>query len=319
MSHHQAQVECTPSNSQQADTRATSQRLQSKRAALTDAITVYRILPQKERRMVGPFCFLDHFGPTATDKPIDFDVPPHPHTGLQTLSWLWSGEILHLDSLGSEQWLKPGQVNLMTSGRGISHAEVIPKDFTQHAPLHGSQIWLALPPDQQDVPADFSHHSNSPELKLGDFQGHLILGEFANQQAPARVRHPAVAFDLKSEQATAAAMLALNPEFEYLIYVVEGEAEALGQGLEKHEGLYLAPGLHEVSLSGATQVLVLGGVPFAKPMRMFWNFVALDNETLYEAAHAWNNQDERFGKVSHYQGEGPEWLKSPLPPESMKG
>ncbi|CUS49253.1 MAG: Pirin-related protein [Idiomarinaceae bacterium HL-53] len=297
-------------------------KLTSKAANLTEEIEVFRIIPQKQRRTVGPFCFLDHFGPTPERQQITFDVAPHPHIGLQTLSWLWQGEILHLDSLGTEQWLFPNQVNLMTAGSGISHAEVIPQDHTQHMHLHGAQIWLALPPDKASIDPAFEHISQLPELAFGSFKGHLILGTLGPQQVQATIYSELVAFDLLSTS-SGTAQVPLEDTFEYLVYVVESSPLGIsinGSRCRAHEAFYIEPGTSpQLHLAGQGRILVLGGTPYPAPLRMFWNFVANDNGALHRAATAWNADDAQFGEVKQYAkyGKGPERLLSPEPPASF--
>lgn len=319
MSNLDSEVSCQPHGSE--SNHDGKQLLASKQQQLTAEIEVSRTIPQKLRRSVGPFCFVDHFGPTDATAKLHFDVAPHPHIGLQTLSWLWSGEVLHLDSLGSKQWLRPGQVNLMTAGRGISHAEVIPEEHAMNVTLHGVQLWLALPPEAMQVAPDFEHFSELPQLEFGKFQGHLILGKLGAYEAPAKLYAEAVAFDLHSTE-NSAVRIDVNPKFEHLVYVVRSSAQDIhinGMNVEPHSGLYLAKNTACLEIEGTGQVLVLGGVPYPEPIRMFWNFVANDNSDLYTAAKAWNANDPIFGHVDAYPkyGKGPKRLMSPEPPESF--
>ncbi|RTE87016.1 MULTISPECIES: pirin family protein [Gammaproteobacteria] len=302
---------------------ASTQSLSSKSQQLTDEIEVFRIIPQKQRRTVGPFCFVDHFGPTPPSTHLTFDVAPHPHIGLQTLSYLWQGQILHLDSLGSKQWLKPGQCNLMTAGKGISHAEVIPEEDAKKMELHGVQLWLALPPEQMNTAPDFVHVSELPKVEVGSYQGLVILGALEKLEVPVEVKSPCVAFDLKSEEQDAKGTIQLETEFEYLVYVVASKNDNIlinGVATAAHNGVYLATNTDKLEIAGAGHVLVLGGTPYPENLRMFWNFVATSNEDLYDAANRWNEGDSIFGTVKDYPkyGKGPERLMSPEPPLSFK-
>ncbi|WP_194755870.1 pirin family protein [Aliidiomarina indica] len=303
MSTQDKHATCAPEESR-------GRHLASKESQLTPELSVARILPQRQQRMIGPFCFFDHFGPTEPDKTVEFDIPPHPHIGLQTLSWLWSGTILHLDSLGYEQWLRPGEVNLMTSGKGLCHAEVIPAGRQSNDSLHGIQLWLALPPDQMDCEPEFEHVADLPSIRFGDFQGTLILGELDQHHSAVPTRSPAVAFELDGE---GNCELPLNPEFEYLIYAGKGSVSVKEDTIQTQEGYVVGPGQTSVAFSGAGKLFIIGGKPFAQPVKMFWNFVAMDEDTLKQAAREWNLEDERFGTVTQYTqyGSGPARLRSP--------
>ncbi|RUO36278.1 pirin family protein [Aliidiomarina sanyensis] len=309
MTNYDKDCACAPRETQ-------GRHLHSKTSELTPEMRVARILPQKQQRMIGPFCFLDHFGPTAPDKTLEFDVPPHPHIGLQTLSWLWSGSILHLDSLGYEQWLRPGEVNLMTAGKGISHAELIPAGRQSADALHGVQLWLALPPEEMDCEPAFEHVNQLPSITFGDFHGQLILGELGDRLSSVPTRSPAVAFDLLYESdAPGHADIQLNPDFEYLFYVASGEIIIEGHDgtIGMHEGYVVGPGRENIVLTGQGRLLIVGGTPFPEPVKMFWNFVAMDNESLKQAAQEWNAHHEKFGSVESYRqyGDGPARLTSP--------
>ncbi|TRW49536.1 pirin family protein [Aliidiomarina halalkaliphila] len=303
MSTQDKQITCAPEQSK-------GRHLASKQSELTPVLKVARILPQRQQRMIGPFCFLDHFGPTPTDKTLEFDIPPHPHIGLQTLSWLWSGTILHLDSLGYEQWLRPGEVNLMTSGNGLCHAEVIPAGRQSNESLHGIQLWIALPPDDMDCEPEFVHTEELPSIQFGDFQGTLILGAMGEHLSAVPTRSPAVAFELDGD---GTCDLNLNPNFEYLLYVAKGDISIRDEAIKTHEGYVIGPGETAVEFSGAGKVFIIGGKPFPQPVKMFWNFVAMDQDTLKQAAREWNAEDPRFGTVSQYTqyGQGPARLRSP--------
>src|SRR6202046_2505045 len=158
--------------------------LTGSRDARVGDMTVRRLLPLRLRRSVGAWCFVDHYGPMSVDGMAGMQVPPHPHIGLQTVTWLLSGNVLHRDSLGSEQMIRPGQLNLMTAGRGIAHAEESP---AEHDPqLHGVQLWVALPEASRRTSAAFEHHAQLPQTGINGLTITVFLGSLAGAESPAR-------------------------------------------------------------------------------------------------------------------------------------
>ena len=272
---------------------------------------VRRLLPQRTRRMVGAWCFLDHYGPEDVSSRPGMRVPPHPHTGLQTVSWLLDGEILHRDSLGSVQLIRPGQLNLMTSGAGISHSEESP---AMHPPvLHGLQLWVALPAHARDVPAAFDHHADLPTLRDGALTATVVVGEFGGLRSPARAYTPLVGVDL-TLAAGGSATLTLDPTFEYAVIAMSGGPDVAGTPVGVGELLYLGCGrsLLDVSAAGDARLFLLGGEPFAEPLVMWWNFVGRTHDDIVAAREAWGDgtASDRFGTVHGYDGE-------PLPAPPM--
>jgi len=227
--------------------------------------TVRRLLPQQRRRMVGAWCFVDHFGPDDVSARPGMQVPPHPHTGLQTVTWLVEGEILHRDSLGSAQTVLPGQLNLMTAGHGIAHSEQSPPD---HPPgMHGLQLWVALPERARHGDARFEHYAALPSLRDGNAVVTVVVGEFASARSPARVHSPLVG----SEVAFAAAWhdrLPLDAGFEHAVLVMSGAVDVAGVALSAGSLLYLGQGRSElpVDAAGQARLFVLGGEPFDEPL-----------------------------------------------------
>jgi redox-sensitive bicupin YhaK (pirin superfamily) len=194
------------------------------RDARVGDMTVRRMLPLRLRRSVGAWCFIDHYGPTDVDGLTGMNVPPHPHIGLQTVTWLLTGDVLHRDSLGSEQLIRPGQLNLMTSGRGIAHAEESPAD---HDPtLHGVQLWVALPDASRQVDPAFEHHGELPAVSLGGFGISVLLGELAGASSPATTFSPIVGAQLSASGRAASCLLPLRPDYEHVIFVAQGQAGA---------------------------------------------------------------------------------------------
>jgi redox-sensitive bicupin YhaK (pirin superfamily) len=258
--------------------------------------TVRRLLPQRQRRMVGAWCFVDHFGPDDVTGRPGMQVPPHPHTGLQTVTWLAEGEIVHRDSLGNEQTITPGQLNLMTSGHGIAHSEESPPDHPKG--MHGLQLWVALPEDARHRPPSFAHHHALPTLRDGDVTVTVIVGEFDSVRSPASVHTPLVAAEVRC-RGLAARRLPLVPEYEYGVLVMSGVAEVAGVELSPGALLYLGHGRSEVAIedSPRARLLLLGGEPFDEPLVMWWNFVARSHEEIAQAREDWAAR-RRFGTVT---------------------
>jgi quercetin 2,3-dioxygenase len=271
------------------------------RNARVGDITVRRMLPLRLRRSIGAWCFIDHYGPMDVDGITGMNVPPHPHIGLQTVTWLLSGNVLHRDSLGSEQLIRPGQLNLMTSGRGIAHAEESP---AEHDPtLHGVQLWVALPDASRRVDPAFEHHGELPVTGLGGFVITVLTGELAGAASPATTFSPIVGAELSARSAAASCLLALRPEYEHALFVVSGQASANGVRLEPGHLLYSPAGRHELAVaapSGSTLIL-LGGEPLGEPLLMWWNFVARTPDEIAAATAAWRAGE--FGPVGGYQGD----------------
>ena len=268
-------------------------------------LPIRRALPTARRRMVGAWCFLDHAGPASLPEGRQMRVGPHPHTGLQTFSWMMEGEILHRDSLGSEQWLRPGQVNLMSAGRGISHSEEARAGAIQLA-----QLWIALPEAHRFDPPAFSHHPELPRLTCGDWQGTLLVGDWAGQRSPVPVHTPLLGLDLACD-AAAQGRAALRADFEYGLMVLEGElaldldGEPLGSA-QPGELIYLAPGAQDLTLDARApaRALLLGGPPFPEPVLLWWNFVGRSGEEIQRYAAEWNAREDGgiFGQVRGYDG-----------------
>ena len=271
------------------------------RAARVGDITVRRMLPLRLRRSVGAWCFIDHYGPMDVDGITGMKVPPHPHIGLQTVTWLLAGNVLHRDSLGSEQLIRPGELNLMTSGRGIAHAEESP---ACHDPtLHGVQLWVALPDASRQADPAFEHHGELPGTSLGGFAITVLTGELGGVASPATAFSPIVGAELSARDRPANCLLPLRPDYEHVVFVVAGQASANGIRLEPGHLLYSPTGRHEIAVAapaGSTLIL-LGGEPLGEPLLMWWNFVARTPDEIEAAAAAW--QAGEFGPVGGYQGD----------------
>src|SRR6204780_2016978 len=228
------------------------------REARVGDMTVRRLLPLRLRRSVGAWCFVDHYGPMSVDGVAVMRVPPHPHIGLQTVTWLLSGNVLHRDSLGSEQMIRPGQLNLMTAGRGIAHSEESP---VEHDPLlHGVQLWVALPDAFRHTEPAFAHHADLPSVGIGGFEVTVFVGSLAGAQSPA-----------------------------LMFSAAAGSAAVAGTVLRPGQLMYLSTGRDRVSVSApaGSRLFLLGGVPLGETLLMWWNLVARTPDEIAVAAADW--------------------------------
>jgi quercetin 2,3-dioxygenase len=263
-------------------------------------MTVRRLLPLRLRRSVGAWCFADHYGPMSVDGVAGMQVPPHPHIGLQTVTWLVSGNVLHRDSLGSEQMIKPGQLNLMTAGRGIAHCE---ESVAEHAPqLHGVQLWVALPGASRLADPAFEHHADLPTAGLDGFEITVFLGSLGGARSPARAFTEIVGAEIVAAR-DARARIPLAPAYEHVMFVTAGSAEVEGTALGPGRLLYLGTGRDQATVAAAagSRVLLLGGVPLGEPLLMWWNFVARTPQEIAAAVADW--RAGRLGTVGGYDGD----------------
>ncbi|EGX56058.1 hypothetical protein SZN_29787 [Streptomyces zinciresistens K42] len=265
------------------------------------AMTVRRTLPQRARTLIGAWCFADHYGPDDVALSGGMRVPPHPHTGLQTVSWLFSGEIEHRDSLGSHAFVRPGEVNLMTGGLGIAHSEVSTPRATV---LHGVQLWVALPAAHRDAARDFRHHVPRP-VRLEGGEARVFLGSLAGDTSPVPTFTPLLGAELLIDPG-ATLELAVAAGFEHGVLVDTGEVRLNGTRLAAADLGYAAPGLTALRLGNTSQerarVILLGGPPFEEEIVMWWNFVGRSHEDIVRAREAWQSESDRFGRVEGYEG-----------------
>ena len=277
------------------------ERIATRAAEVGDGLIIRRALPSHQRRMVGAWCFLDHAGPVEVGTDGGLHVGPHPHIGLQTFTWMIEGSVVHRDSLGNEQLITQGQVNLMTAGGGISHAEDSALGYPGAPPgsgrLHAAQLWIALPEAERQRAPAFRNYPHLPRLDLGGFRLQLLAGSFGGERSPAQVYSPLLGIDL-SAQAAAAATLPLEAAFEHGALVLDGTAMVAGETLAPGTLLYLAPGRTElkVSCSAPARLLFIGGTPFGEEILLWWNFVARRVEEMEAATADWNT-GRRFGVV----------------------
>lgn len=295
--------------------RPVHELLTGKLVQLGESTQVRRLLPTLGRRMVGAWCFVDHYGPDDIGDSTGMHVPPHPHTGLQTVSWLHDGEILHRDSLGSVQTLRPYQLGLMTAGRAIAHAEVSPREHPRL--LHGAQLWVALPDGHRNTAPNFEHHATLPVVDAPGLRATVILGEVDGAASPGTTFSPLVGADLALD-AGADVRLPLEPDFEYAVLAMSGEADVDGVPVSAGSMLYLGCGRRELPLRAAdtsSGLMLLGGEPFEEQIIMWWNFVGRTGDEISAAREAWMTGD-RFGEVRGYDGDR---LSAPqLPPTPLK-
>jgi redox-sensitive bicupin YhaK (pirin superfamily) len=266
------------------------------REARIDGQTVRRALPRRGRRTVGAWCFADHIGPSRVDVGPGLGIGPHPHIGLQTVTWLLAGEILHRDSLGFEQPIRPGQLNLMTAGNGVSHAEETPQGAP--ADLHGIQLWVAQPERTRHGDPAFEHHAALPVAELSGALATVMVGEFAGAVSPARRDTDHVGVDLAVRPG--ATLLPLRPDYEYAIVVLEGAVGIDDEVVAPGHLAYLGEYREELTLAATapTRLILLGGVPFESPILMWWNFVGRTREEIDAATESWQRDDGRFGTVA---------------------
>ncbi|MFB4419765.1 pirin family protein [Streptomyces sp. QL37] len=281
---------------------------------LGESTEVRRLLPNLGRRMVGAWAFVDHYGPDDIADEPGMQVPPHPHMGLQTVSWLHEGEVLHRDSLGSLQQIRPRELGLMTSGRAISHSEESPKPHARL--LHGAQLWVALPDADRQVEPHFQHHIDLPTVTAPGVTATVILGELDGAVSPGRSYTPIVGADLTLASG-AEARLPIDPDFEYAVLAMSGEARVDGVPVLPGSMLYLGCGRTELPLRAESDagLMLLGGEPFEEEIVMWWNFIGRSHEEIEEARQAWAD-GARFGEVDGYDGGR---LPAPaLPPVALK-
>jgi quercetin 2,3-dioxygenase len=293
-------------------------RLAGRSSDLGAGLVVKRFLPQRALRMVGPWCFLDLMGPVTFAPGTGLDVGPHPHIGLQTVTWLASGAVLHKDSLGYQQDIAPGQLNLMTAGAGIAHSEESPAGDRE--PLFGVQFWVALPRSAECCEPAFEHLSELPRFERNGVQGCVIMGSLEHLISPARTYSPLVAAELSSPDGGTLS-LALDPVFDHGLCVLSGSVSLAGeacspQPLGSDAFCFLGGGRSalELELSAGARCVLLGGQPFAQPIKVWWNFVGHREETLRAALDDWNAQ-RRFLPVQAYEGDA---LKAPDWPDNAR-
>ena len=259
------------------------------------AMQVRRTLPQRHRSLIGAWCFVDHYGPDDVLDTGGMSVAPHPHTGLQTVSWLFTGEVEHRDSAGNHAMVRPGEVNLMTAGRGISHSEVSTPDTRA---LHGAQLWVALPDADRHVEPGFAHHAPAPVTGEG-WEARVFLGSLLGDSSPVETFTPLLGAELLLEPG-ASLDLDVDDSFEHGVLVDSGVLEVAGTETKQHELAYVPPGSAGLSLrayDAPVRLLLLGGPPFGESIVMWWNFVGRSHEEIVAFRDEWQAQITRDGAV----------------------
>ena len=290
-------------------------QISAARRATVGDVPVRRALPATGRRTVGAWCFADHMGPTDFTPENGLDIGPHPHTGLQTVTWLIEGEATHHDSLGSEQVITPGQLNLMSAGRGVAHSEEA--TGTYRGRLQGIQLWVAQPEATRHGDAAFEHHASLPMLETGGAVVTVLVGSLLELTSPARHDTELMGADLRLHGRVA---LPLERRFEHAVIVLEGSLAIDGTPLEPGSMGYLPTGRDEVELDARrpTSAIMLGGVPFPERIFMWWNFVARSRDEIDSAYLSWSEPDGRYGEVhsglARIETPPPYWMDPGTPP-----
>jgi quercetin 2,3-dioxygenase len=267
-------------------------------------VMVQRTIPHAKLRMVGPWCFADHFGPTKqTDGMV---VAAHPHTGLQTVTWLFEGEVEHRDSIGSVQLIKPGQLNLMTAGRGISHSEL---SLAGPANLHAVQLWVALPKEAIDVAPEFEHQAELPWIENQNAQFTVLAGSYLGLESPTKTFSQMVGVEIRIP-ANTNVTLPLNPEFEHGVLMVQGSSTVAGIDQAISSLQYFEVGQTDVEIVAEQEsiLILLGGKPFGEKILMWWNFIGRNHQDIALAREQWNGREERFGSFEDRIGG---WIPAP--------
>jgi redox-sensitive bicupin YhaK (pirin superfamily) len=265
------------------------------REAMVGAIRVRRALPRLGRRTVGAWCFADHIGPAVVTETASADIGPHPHIGLHTVTWLVEGELLHRDSLGSEQVIRANQLNLMTAGGGVVHSEEATGAY--RGELHGLQLWVAQPDATRNGAAAFEHHAELTRVDLQNGVATVLVGAFGNTRSPARADTPLIGADL--DLWTGSSQWPVQSVFEYAFIVLSGALQVDRETIRPGQLAYLGAGRTslEVRALERTRVVLIGGEPFTEPILMWWNFVGRSREEIGLAYEQWQAGTERFAPV----------------------
>jgi redox-sensitive bicupin YhaK (pirin superfamily) len=278
------------------------------------AFTVRRTLPAKTRTMVGPFIFVDQFGPAQLMPGLAMDVRPHPHINLSTVTYLFEGAIGHRDSLGTNKVIEPGAINLMTAGRGIVHSERTPQEVrAAPSPLYGMQTWLALPDGREEIDPAFEHvpESGLPLVEGDGVSARVLMGSLWGKTA-ATTQHAATIYaDIKLD-AGASVPIEADAD-ERAVLLVEGEADLDGQALETFALTILAPGQPMVvKASRPSRLMLLGGEAFSTPRHVFWNFVSSSRDRIQQAKEDW-----KAGNFPIVPGDEDEYIPIPDAPKTV--
>jgi redox-sensitive bicupin YhaK (pirin superfamily) len=274
---------------------------EGKQVNLGETAGVRRLLPNLGRRLVGPWCFVDHYGPDDIASEAGMKVPPHPHIGLQTVSWLLEGEIRHQDSLGSNQVLRPGTLGLMTAGRGITHAENSPP--VHPAGLHGAQLWVALPDSARHAAPSWEYHAALPVHRDRTSTITVLMGGLGGAESPGTAHSPLVGADILLS-GRGDTTVPLESDFEHAVLVMSGSVVVDDVPLQPGAMLYLGCGRRSVRITGpaGARALLLGGEPFDEEIVMWWNFVGRSNDEIVAARDAYLQRADTFPDIAGFDG-----------------
>ena len=287
------------------------------RSANIGRLTVIRILPTKQRRTIGPWCFVDLMSPGDVEEPPALEIGPHPHIGLSTVTWLLEGTALHGDSLGTEQLIRPGQLNLMTAGNGIAHAEQgvdTDVNVSDHGVM-GVQMWLAQPESTRHGASSFQHLAQLPEVDFENASGKLLIGSSGGETSAAATDHPTVGMDLTVRPGS---VVPADPRFEYGVVPIDRPIKVEEEVVEPGSLAIVPTGRSQLRFDTQGQpgrLMLLGGEPLGDRVMMWWNFVARDKEEITRAWRDWDEgNEERFGPVpsdlERIEAPRPPWLKA---------
>lgn len=263
---------------------------------------IVRVLPTKGRRTVGPWCFVDLMSPDDVAHPDPMEIGPHPHIGLSTVTWLFEGEALHTDSLGSEQVIRPGEVNLMTAGHGIAHAELEVRRGSLAAEaehIKGVQMWLAQTEATRHGPSSFAHHKDLPQTEVGSSDVRLLAGRLAGAMSPVETDWPLVGAEMMLRAGVTE--LPVDATFEHAVVPIDRRVKVEDVIVEPGWLAIVPPGFSVLRFEpggGAARIMLLGGEPFPSKIEMWWNFVARTKDELTQAWLDWrDHNDDRFAPV----------------------
>lgn len=273
------------------------------------AMRVRRTLPQRHRSLIGAWCFVDHYGPDDVADTGGMVVAPHPHTGLQTVSWLFEGEIEHRDSLGTRAVVRPGELNLMTAGHGVSHTEV---STAGTSVLHGAQLWVALPDGTRDTAPAFEHFAPRPVRGPG-WEARVFLGSVLGATSPVTTHTPLLGAELMLAPGRTLEV-EVDASFEHGVLLDVGVVEVDGTELKPSDLAYVPTGRRTLTVTAheEARLLLLGGPPFGEPIVMWWNFIGRTHDEIVGFREQWQGQlsddggqgDGRFGVVDVTSGGG---------------
>lgn len=262
------------------------------------AVQVERTLPHRDLRRIGPWTFLDLFStPPSKDQ---MKVAAHPHTGLQTVTWLFEGKVRHQDSLGSDIHVEPGELNLMTAGYGVAHSEL---SVLEKSRLAGVQLWVALPDVARNNKPEFQHYSELPTFKLKDSELRLFAGTFGENNSPAKFYSPLIGAEINLVDSQLE--IPLNPAWEYGFLLVQGQVTVNDKEFEVGDLYYVPKGQKEVILqtTSSAKLILIGGEPLNEQIVIWWNFIGRNHEEILSMREAWENYDARFPDFKNEIGE----------------